>query len=268
VQVVTSSLGGLTSGVLRRVVQAVRGIPGSTERDKMLLGGQAGKLGMPAMRKAACAALSAPEEAVRVAWPSRGQALSDEGAAGKVCLRVGSLMGKETGKNLDILRRLRRLEGLGPYRNSHAKLLHPLLSDEVVAAVASAAAAAGCPLACLPHMPHQETAAASTELVDDWVYAGSANFSQSAWGAPGPQVRCNNWEVGVVLPPSIARAQMAGSCLTHAQQLLLLAAWLHSAEQTGHPSIAGATLCDSVRSEPFSVQRSTVESDPWTMPDA
>lgn len=294
VQVVTSSMGGLTGGVLRRVVQAVRGIPGSTERDKQLLPPK-GPKSMATLRKQACAQLLAPGEAaraVRVAWPSRSQAMSHERGAGKMCFARASLMGKETGTHLTILTRLRRLrcgatgasgaaETSGraksrerQYRNSHAKMLHPLLRDQL-ATVAAAAATAGCPPECL--QVSATAAAAPTAaltgfsgpggVVDDWLYAGSANFSQAAWGVPGRQLRCNNWEVGVVLPPSAARARMAATNLTASQQRLLLAVWMHSARQTGHPSLAGATLCDTSHNESYRTQRSTQGDDPWTSPE-
>lgn len=55
--------------------------------------------------------------------------------------------------------------------------------------------------------PAQELTAKNGEKVAGWVYLGSANLSESAWGKlvmdrsrKEVKINCRNWECGVVLP--------------------------------------------------------------------
>ncbi len=270
--VVTSSLGALVGALLPRCLAAAAGVPAST-RDNDALAALPGRSKPTALRRAATAAVAAEPPGLVVAWPGRADVERHRHGAHKMCLRRRTLEGRETAKNAHVLRRLARLPGCGQYRNSHAKMLLPQLPAEAAAAREHFLAAAGLrPDAAMPAAAPAGAHADGCGAVDDWAYAGSANFSQAAWGMPGTELRTRNWEAGVVLPPSAWRLRAAAEGLGAAAQRLLLAVLAHSASLTGHPSIGGASLTDATALRPFErlvppAGGADADDDPWVSPD-
>jgi len=264
-QVVTSSLGGLTASLVARCVFASRGVPSSTGLDDDLQD-LPGRAKPAALRRRLSKALKEAEgpPLLQVAWPSRSEVMRHPDGAGKVWLRRKTMEGRESTSNRRLLARLCRTPGAGPFRNSHAKMMLPRLPEAAARAVVLAASCAG-----LGTPPSGSSGQGSA--VDDWLYAGSANFSQAAWGAPGPELRTRNWESGVVLPPSAWRFRAASgatgprrAALGPGAQAVLVAAATHCAQRCEHPSAGGATLHDWGARAAFGAG----EDGPWVSPEA